>query len=69
MHSSHSQTNVVNGEKVHTNLELIQKVRELEIQMLDMKSQTDRRIQTIMEELPNKIDRDMKRLEKRDSDA
>ncbi len=37
--------------------------------MIDLKSQTDRRIQTIMEELPNKIDRDLKRLEKRDSDA
>ena len=47
----------------------MQKIRELEVQLLDHKSQTDRRFNSFMEEIPNKMDREMKRMEQKSTEV
>ena len=44
-------------------MELVQKIRDLEVQFIDFRSQMDRKIKQINEEVPNKLDREMKRIE------
>ena len=45
------------------NLDLQEKVRQLELQIIDLKAQTERKFSQIQEEIPNRVDRDLKRLE------
>ena len=40
-----------------------QKLREIELQLLDFKSKTERRFTNIIEEVPSKLEREMKRIE------
>ena len=48
---------------------MIQKLRELEIQLQDFRSQTDRRFTQVFEEVPTSLDREVKRLEARGFDS
>ena len=45
--------------------DVTQKLRELEVQLIDMRSKTERRFQQVFEELPGQLDREVKRLEQR----
>ncbi|CDW91573.1 UNKNOWN [Stylonychia lemnae] len=47
----------------------LEKIRDLELQIIDIKAQTERKIASIMEELPNKIDKDMKRFEQKEVES
>ena len=49
--------------------DLTQKLRELEVQLIDIKSKTDRRFQQVFEELPGQLDREVKRLEMRGQES
>lgn len=48
-------------------IELQQRLRDLEILVIDVKAQAERKIQQMMEELPNKLEREMKRIEQKDA--
>ena len=47
--------------------ELTQKVRQLEISLMDVRSVTERRLASIVEELPQKFSQDLRTLEQRDT--
>eukprot|EP00347_Sterkiella_histriomuscorum_P013165 403365759 len=84
LQSSQSQTNIYNNQNnddrmssmnapqnksmLNANIELMQKVRELEVQLIDVKSHTERKLAQIMEEIPSKLERELKRFEMKDSD-
>ena len=48
-------------------VELSSKVRELEINLMDLKSAYDRRLAQIVEEIPTRLQRELKNIESRDS--
>lgn len=50
-------------------MDLTQKLRDLEVQLIDMRSRTDRRFQQVFEELPGQLDREVKRLEQRGQES
>lgn len=43
--------------------DLNNKLRDLEVQLIDFKSKTERRFTQVFEEVPSKLEREVKRLE------
>jgi hypothetical protein len=49
--------------------DITSKLRELELQVIDLKAKTERRINQVYEEIPNQLDREIKRLEARGAES
>jgi phage terminase Nu1 subunit (DNA packaging protein) len=57
----------LNGMPRQEQAEMYSKIRELEINMLDLKSSMERRISQLVEEIPTRLQRELKNIESRDT--